>query len=308
MTGRGAAPCGTVPGTMSTPVAVLRTMRPGQWVKNVLVFAPLLFALQALDPRAVARTLAAFALFCVASSAVYLVNDLLDRDQDRRHPLKRLRPIASGELAPAAAGAAAALLGAGALGGAALLDPRLALVLGAYLATNLAYARALKHVVIVDVMTISAGFVLRVVAGGVAAGVPLSTWLLLCTSLLALFLGFGKRRHELVLLEADAASHRPILAEYSPYFLDQMIAVVTTSTLVCYALYTMDPAVHEKLHTGRLPLTIPFVLYGIFRYLYLVHQKEGGGDPAQVVLADRPLLATILLWGGTVFSILYLWR
>jgi 4-hydroxybenzoate polyprenyltransferase len=287
-------------------LAIVRTMRPGQWVKNVLVFAPLVFAQQALEPRAVTRTLAAFALFCLASGAVYLVNDLLDRDQDRRHPLKRRRPIAAGELAPATAGVAAALVGAGALGAAALSDPRLALVLGAYLATSLAYARALKHVVILDVMTLAAGFVLRVVAGGVAAGVALSTWLLLCTSLLALFLGFGKRRHELVLLEAGAAAHRPILAEYSPYFLDQMIAVVTTSTLVCYALYTMDPAVHQKLHTARLPLTIPFVLYGIFRYLYLVHQKEGGGDPAQVVLADRPLLVNILLWIGTVFAILYL--
>jgi len=155
-------------------------------------------------------------------------------------------------------------------------------------------------------MTVATGFVLRVVAGGIAAGVALSAWLLLCTSLLALFLGFGKRRHELVLLEVNAAAHRPILAEYSPYFLDQMIAVVTTSTLVCYALYTMDPAVHHKLGTTRLPLTIPFVLYGIFRYLYLVHQKEGGGDPAQVVLADRPLLVNILLWIGTVFAILYL--
>ena len=287
-------------------LAIVRTMRPGQWVKNVLVFAPLVFAQQALDPRAVGRTLTAFALFCLASGAVYLVNDLLDRDQDRRHPLKRRRPIAAGELAPATAGVAAALVGAGALGAATLSDPRLALVLGAYLATSLAYARALKHVVILDVMTLAAGFVLRVVAGGVAAGVALSTWLLLCTSLLALFLGFGKRRHELVLLEAGAAAHRPILAEYSPYFLDQMIAVVTTSTLVCYALYTMDPAVHQKLHTTRLPLTVPFVLYGIFRYLYLVHRKEGGGDPAQVVLADRPLLVNILLWIGTVFAILYL--
>jgi 4-hydroxybenzoate polyprenyltransferase len=290
---------------MSTIAAIVRSMRPGQWVKNVLVFAPLVFAQQALEPRALGRTLGAFALYCLASAAVYLVNDLLDRDQDARHPLKRKRPIASGDLAPAAAGAAAAILGAGALAGAGLLDPRLALVLGAYLAMSLAYARVFKHVVILDVMTISAGFVLRVVAGGVAAGVALSTWLLLCTSLLALFLGFGKRRHELVLLEANAAAHRPILAEYSPYFLDQMIAVVTTSTLVCYALYTMDPAVHQKLHTARLPLTIPFVLYGIFRYLYLVHQREGGGDPAQVVLADRPLLVNIVLWAATVFAILY---
>lgn len=292
---------------MAVLAAIVRSTRPGQWVKNVLVFAPLVFAQQALEPRALARTLAAFALFCLASAAVYLLNDLLDREQDRRHPLKRRRPIAAGELAPGAAATAAALLGAGALGAATLLDPRLGLALGAYLLVNLAYSRLLKHLVIIDVMTVAAGFLLRVVAGGVAVGVPLSAWLLLCTSLLALFLGFGKRRHELVLLEGGAAEHRPILAEYSPYFLDQMIAVVTTSTLVCYALYTMDPAVHQKLHTARLPLTVPFVLYGIFRYLYLVHRKDGGGDPAQVVLRDRPLLANVLLWTATVFTLLY-WR
>lgn len=291
---------------MTSIAAIARSLRPGQWVKNVLVFAPLVFAQQALEPHAAGRALAVFALFCLASGGVYLVNDLLDREQDRRHPLKRCRPIAAGELGPGVAAAVAALLGAGALGGATLLDTRLGLVLGAYLLVNLAYSRLLKHLVIIDVMTVAAGFLLRVVAGGVAVGVPLSAWLLLCTSLLALFLGFGKRRHELVLLEDGAAGHRPILAEYTPYFLDQMIAVVTTSTLVCYALYTMDPAVHRKLHTDRLPLTIPFVLYGIFRYLYLVHRKEGGGDPAQVVLADRPLLATILLWSAAVFAILYL--
>jgi len=280
-------------------------MRPQQWVKNVLVFAPLIFAHYALDGRAVLRSVEAFGLFCVASGAVYLLNDLLDRDKDREHPVKRERPIASGRLAPGTAGVAAALAGAGALLGATALAPALLLVLAAYLAVNVAYSRALKHVVIIDVMTLSTGFVLRVVAGGVAIDVPISTWLLLCTSLLALFLGFGKRRHELVLLEADAAGHRPILAEYSPYFLDQMMSVVTTSTLVCYALYTMDPGVREKLGTDWLPLTIPFVLYGIFRYLYLVHQRSEGGDPAQVVLSDRPLLVNVLLWVGAVLVILY---
>ena len=290
---------------MSTVATIVRSARPRQWVKNVLVFAPLVFAQQALEPRAVGRSLAAFALFCLASAAVYLVNDMLDCEQDRQHPRKRLRPIAAGELSPAAAGAAAAVLGAAALAGAALVGTGLALVLGAYLGISLAYARLLKHVVIVDVMTLASGFVLRVVAGGVATGVPLSLWLLLCTSLLALFLGFGKRRHELVLLEINASSHRPILAEYSPYFLDQLIAVVTTSTLVTYALYTMDPAVHQKLGTPYLPLTIPFVLYGIFRYLYLVHQKQEGGDPSQIVFSDRPLLVNVLLWIATAFFILY---
>jgi len=291
---------------MSRSVAIIRSLRPGQWAKNVLIFAPLIFAQQALERQALLRSLAAFAIFCLASGAVYLVNDLLDRASDREHPLKRRRPIASGALSPSAAAAAAALAGAAALLAAALLDRRLALILGGYLFVNLAYSRVLKHLVILDVMTIASGFVLRVVAGGVAAGVALSSWLLLCTSLLALFLGFGKRRHELVLLEGSASSHRPILSEYSPYFLDQLIAVVTTSTLVTYALYTMDPLVRQKLGTTYLPLTIPFVLYGIFRYLYLVHQKQEGGDPSQIVFGDRPLLVDIVLWGATVLAILYL--
>lgn len=290
---------------MLTVVAIVRSMRPAQWVKNVLVFAPLVFAQQALDRHAAARSLAAFAIFCLASGAVYLINDLLDRASDREHPLKRRRPIAAGELSAATAAAAAVLVAAGALLCALLLDRRLALALAAYLLVNLLYSRVLKHLVILDVMTIASGFVLRVVAGGIAVGVALSSWLLLCTSLLALFLGFGKRRHELVLLEVNAPTHRPILSEYSPYFLDQLIAVVTTSTLVTYALYTMDPLVHQKLGTPHLPLTIPFVLYGIFRYLYLVHQKHEGGDPSQIVFSDRPLLVNVLLWAATSFTILY---
>jgi 4-hydroxybenzoate polyprenyltransferase len=281
-------------------------MRPGQWAKNVLVFAPLVFAQHALDPRELSRTLAAFGLFCLASGAVYLFNDFLDREQDRGHPVKKHRPIASGRLSPAVAGGVAAAAAAGSLALALPLAPSLSAVLGAYLVINLAYSRWVKNLVILDVMTIAAGFVLRVVAGGVAIHVAISSWLLLCTSLLALFLGFGKRRHELLLLESVAQSHRPILSEYSPYLLDQMISVVTASTLVCYALYTMDPAVQQKLHTTHLPLTIPFVLYGIFRYLYLVHQKEAGGDPSQVVFSDQPLLVNILLWVGAVFAILYL--
>jgi 4-hydroxybenzoate polyprenyltransferase len=291
---------------MSTTIAILRSLRPAQWLKNALVFAPLVFAHQALERDALVRSLVVFVLFCLASGAVYLVNDLLDRASDREHPVKRRRPIAAGELSPATAGAAAALIGAGALAAAALLDPHLAFVVAAYLLVNLLYSRVLKHLVILDVMTIAAGFVLRVVAGGIAVGVPLSAWLLLCTSLLALFLGFGKRRHELVLLEVNASTHRPILSEYSPYFLDQLIAVVTTSTLVTYALYTMDPAVRQKLDTPYLPLTIPFVLYGIFRYLYLVHQKQEGGDPSQIIFRDRPLLVDVLLWAATAFAILYL--
>jgi 4-hydroxybenzoate polyprenyltransferase len=275
-------------------------------VKNVLVFAPLVFAQRATDAASFLRAAAAFGIYCLASGGVYLLNDLLDREQDRRHPVKKDRPIASGRLAPGTALAAAAIFAGSAFVLAALLARPLAIVLGAYLLISIAYSRWLKHLVIIDVMAVATGFVLRVVAGGVAVGVAISSWLLICTSLLALFLLFGKRRHELVLLEVDAAAHRPILAEYSPYYLDQMISVVTTSTLVSYALYTMDPAVHHKLGTPYLPLTIPFVLYGIFRYLYLVHLKEGGGDPSQILFTDRPLLVSIALWTATVLVILYL--
>jgi 4-hydroxybenzoate polyprenyltransferase len=284
---------------------ILRSMRPPQWVKNTLIFAPLIFAQRVADVAALLRVGATFLLFCLLSGGVYLINDLLDSSQDRKHPLKKDRPIASGALprpAAAVAGGAAVLFSI--LAALALSRP-LAAVMAGYLLLNLAYSRVLKNIVILDVMTIAAGFLLRVVAGALVIPVDVSFWLLLCTGLLALFLGFGKRRHELVLLEVDASSHRPILREYSPYFLDQMISVVTTSTVVAYALYTISPDVIEKLGTGHLGLTIPFVLYGVFRYLYLIHQKQSGGDPTQAVLTDRPLLFTIVLWGAAVIAILY---
>jgi 4-hydroxybenzoate polyprenyltransferase len=284
---------------------ILRSMRPPQWVKNTLIFAPLIFAQRVADVAALLRVGATFLLFCLLSGGVYLINDVLDSSQDRKHPLKKDRPIASGALPPsvaAVAGGAAVLLS---ILAALALSYSLAAVMAAYLVLNLAYSRVLKNIVILDVMTIAAGFLLRVVAGAVVIPVGVSFWLLLCTGLLALFLGFGKRRHELVLLEVDASSHRPILREYSPYFLDQMISVVTTSTVVAYALYTISPAVSEKLGTGHLGLTIPFVLYGVFRYLYLIHQKQSGGDPTQAILTDRPLLFTIVLWGAAVIAILY---
>lgn len=291
---------------MLTASLIIQSMRPGQWVKNTLVFAPLIFAQQAADPAAAGRAAITFALFCLLSGGVYLINDVLDRAQDQEHPLKKNRPIASGRLSPTTATKAGFLAVAMAVLPAIFLSYLLAAVMGGYLILNLAYSRFLKHLVIIDVMGVAAGFLLRVVAGATAISVAISSWLLLCTTLLALFLGFGKRRHELVLLEVNASSHRPILTEYSPYFLDQMISVVTTSTLVTYALYTMSPEVHRKLGTPYLGLTIPFVLYGIFRYLYLIHQKMEGGDPTQAMLTDRPLLVNIVLWGVAVVAILYL--
>ena len=247
----------------------------------------------------------AFAIFCALSGAMYLVNDIRDRQADLRHPLKQTRPIASGALATRTAAGAAVALIAGAEAVAALVAPSLAAVAAAYVVLLLLYSTALKHVVIVDVLVIAAGFVLRAVAGAVAVDVPIRPWLLICTTLLALFLALSKRRHELVLLGEGAADHRRILEEYSPYLLDQMIAVVTASTVIAYAVFATSAETAERLGTPRLGLTVPFVLYGIFRYLYLVHQKRGGGSPAALLLNDRPLLACVALWAGTVMLLMY---
>jgi len=287
-------------------LALLATsLRPEQWTKNLLLFAGLLFGGRLFDPEAVALACAAFAIFCALSGAMYLVNDISDRDVDRRHPIKELRPIASGALPAGTAAAAAALLAAGAITAAWLIAPRLAAIAGAYTLLLLAYSIRLKHIVIVDVLSIAGGFILRAVAGAVAVSVPIGPWLLACTTLLALFLAFSKRRHELVLLGEDAARHRPILEQYTPYLLDQMIAVVTASTVVAYAVFATSTDTAQRLGTRRLDLTIPFVLYGIFRYLYLVHQKRGGGSPAATLLNDRPLLACVVLWTGTVVLLMY---
>ncbi len=289
----------------STAALLLISVRPEQWTKNLFVFAGLLFGHRLLDPAAVLFALAAFAIFCALSGAVYLFNDVADREGDRAHPLKRERPIASGELSPRAAIVTAGFLGAAAIQAAFLVRPALAAVAGAYLVILLVYSTLLKHVVIVDVLAIAAGFVLRAVAGAVAVDVPISQWLLVCTTLLALFLALSKRRHELTLLADGAVDHRRILEEYSPYLLDQMVGVVTASTLVAYAIYATSAETAERLGTDRLGLTIPFVLYGIFRYLYLVHQKRGGGSPSALLLADRPLLGCVALWVVSVVLILY---
>ncbi len=289
----------------STLGLVVVSMRPEQWTKNLLVFAGPLFGGRLLDVEALGLALGAFAVFCALSGAVYLVNDLTDRDVDQRHPLKRLRPIASGQLSVRSALLAATALGVIAVAAAVLIRPVLGLMAGAYLTLLILYSAGLKHMVIVDALTIAGGFVIRAVGGAVAVSVPISQWLLVCTTLLALFLAFSKRRHELTLLEDGASNHRRILEEYSPYLLDQMIAVVTASTLIAYAVYATSAETAVRLGTSRLGLTIPFVLYGIFRYLYLVHRKRGGGSPATLLLTDRPLLACVALWAACVALILY---
>jgi 4-hydroxybenzoate polyprenyltransferase len=281
------------------------SLRPGQWSKNLVVFAGLLFGKQLFEPRALAATFAAFAIFCALSGVIYLLNDVVDREADRRHPLKSRRPIASGQLSPRLAIAAAVVLGVGGLACAYVLRPAFAVVAFVYVALLAGYSARLKHIVIIDVLTIAIGFVLRAVSGAVAINVVISHWLLVCTVLLALFLALSKRRHELTLLAEGATDHRRILGEYSPYLLDQMIGVVTASTLIAYIFYTISPETVRQFDTEYLALTIPFPLYGIFRYLYLVHQKEGGGSPADMLLADRPLLFCVALWAAAVVLIVY---
>ncbi len=285
--------------------SLLLSLRPQQWTKNLLVFAALIFAVRLNDPGSVLAASAAFVIFCGLSGVVYLINDIADRDSDQRHPIKRFRPIAAGEVPMPAAFATAAIVGAVSLGGAFALGWRFGIIAAAYLALQTLYSGPLKHIVIIDVLTIAIGFVLRAAAGAAAIDVAISHWLFVCTILLALFIALAKRRHELVLLAEGATSHRPILEHYSPYLLDQMIAVVTASTLIAYIFYTISPETSERFGTQWLGLTIPFPLYGIFRYLYLVHLREGGGSPADLLLNDRPLLACVSLWVLAVVLIIY---
>lgn len=289
----------------SLPVLLLVSVRPEQWTKNLFVFAGVLFGQRLNNASSVLAALGAFAIFCGLSGAVYLCNDVADRTSDRAHPLKRHRPLASGELKASTALVAAGLLFAVSVAGAALMSAPLALTAVAYALLLTLYSAVLKHVVILDVLAIAAGFVLRAAAGAIAVKVPISEWLLICTTLLALFLALSKRRHELTLLTSGATGHRPILQEYSPYLLDQMIGVVTASTLVAYCFYAISPDTASKLGTTRLGVTIPFVLYGIFRYLYLVHLKREGGSPSTLLLSDRPLLVCVGLWSLSVILVLY---
>ncbi len=292
-------------GRRSPAAGLIRSLRPSQWTKNLLVFAPLLFAVKLFDVASAARATAGFAVFCALSSVVYLINDVLDREGDRRHPLKRLRPIAAGDVSVAAALGTALLLGAGGLSGAFALGWRFGAIAAFYLGLQTLYSISLKHIVIVDALTLATGFVLRAMAGAAVIDVVVSHWLFVCTILGALFMALAKRRHELVLLADGAASHRPILDEYSAYLLDQMIAVVTASTLIAYIFYTISPETEQKFGTSWLGLTIPFAIYGIFRYLYLVHRREGGGSPSDLLLNDKPLLACVTFWVIAVVLIIY---
>lgn len=284
--------------------ALFKAMRPKQWTKNVVVFAPLVFDEKLFQWPLLVKTTLAFFLFCLISSAVYLINDLADIEKDRQHPVKRHRPLASGALAPSVAAAAAIGIVVLGLPAAFWLSWSFGLILLGYLLLNIAYSFYLKHVVIVDVLVIAAGFVLRV-AGGVAVVQVerFSPWLYLCITLGALFIGFGKRRHELITLQEEASNHRAILAQYTVPFLDQLIALVTSTLVIAYSLYTFSAPNLPENHA--MMLTIPLVLYGLFRYLYLIHVKGEGGAPDELVFQDRPLLITGALWVIAVILVLY---
>lgn len=280
-------------------------MRPKQWSKNLFVLAGVIFSKNLLDPEPLLTSILAFALFCLLSSAVYLFNDVIDYREDSRHPTKSKRPIASGALSRTVASLFALVFAAAGISLSFLLSVEFGIAAASYAGLMLLYSLVLKKAMIVDVLCIAVGFVLRAAAGALAINVEISSWLLICTGLLALFLGLSKRRHELVILEQAAHQHRIALSGYNPRVLDQMISVVTASTVMAYALYTVSAETVTKFGTRLLGLTIPFVLFGIFRYLYLVHIKGEGGSPERSLLNDRPLLADILLWVVVSGLILY---
>jgi 4-hydroxybenzoate polyprenyltransferase len=290
---------------MKILLAFLESLRPRQWTKNLLLFAGLLFSQSIFEMDLFLKAVAGFMLFCVLSGSEYIINDLIDIDADREHPVKSKRPLASGRLPIPLALIGVFILIFGGLAAAFMLNVNFGWVALVYVILMLGYTLAFKRVVILDVIIIALGFVLRAVAGALVIDVTISSWLLVCTTFLALFLGLSKRRHELVLLGDDAANHRKILGEYSPYLLDQMIGVVTASTVMAYALYTTAAETVEKFGTRNLIFTLPFVLYGIFRYLYLVHQKQMGGSPEMILLKDRAMIINILLYIITAGYILY---
>ncbi len=284
--------------------ALLKTMRPKQWSKNIFIFAALVFDQKLFRPMLLGKTIGAFALFCLISSAVYLINDLADIEKDRQHPVKRNRPLASGMLPPRVAVIAAALIVVLCVPLAYLIAPAFGVILLGYLLLMIAYSFHLKHVVIVDVLTVATGFVLRVAAGTVVIRAErFSPWLYICMTLLAIFLAVGKRRHELLLLEGNANEHRAILDEYNIHLLDDIIVIVIAAVLVAYSFYTFSAPNLPPNHS--MMLTIPFVLYGLFRYLYLIHVRNEGGAPEDIIVSDLPLIIDFGLWGGAVVLVMY---
>ncbi len=286
-------------------LAILEMMRPKQWTKNLLVFAALIFTGNILNVQMALKSIVAFICFCLVTSGIYLFNDIVDLEEDKHHPMKSKRPLARGSVAPRLAGFVSLFLALLGVLCSLWLSIDFVVILLVYLLLFIAYSFLLKHVVIIDVFTIAFGFVLRAAAGAYVLNLTISPWLLICTILLALFLGLGKRRHELLVLKGNAQKHRKILNEYSEGLLDQMISVVSSATVVAYSLYTFTSPTSEKKH--GLMLTIPFVLFGIFRYLYLMHKKNLGGNPEAVLLSDVWLASDIVLW-GVLSALLLSWN
>ncbi len=285
---------------------LVRSARPKQWIKNFFIFAPLIFSQNLFDVPLLIRSAIAFAAFCLLSSSLYILNDIRDLDEDRHHPIKSMRPLASGEISKTQAWLAFGVLLILSIGVSFLfLNQKFMFAALIYVILQFSYSYGLKHVIILDVFIIAAGFIIRVIAGGFVINIQISDWLLICTLLLALFLALSKRRHEMILLGEDAVNHRPILREYSPYLLDQMIAVVTASTVIAYCLYTISEETVSKFGSTELIYTVPFVIYGIFRYLYLIHQRAQGGTPETLIIKDKPLLLDVFLWIVTAGVIIY---
>lgn len=296
----------TLAGERNNLAGLLRTMRPRQWIKSIIVYAALVFDGKLFVPELFLKTTIVFFAFCLISSSVYIINDLVDMEKDRQHPRKRNRPLASGQLQPVIAVGAAAVLAILSIVAAFWLSPWAGVILLVYLGQNIAYSFWLKNIVIIDVMVLALGFLLRVLAGVVVVEVQnFSPWLYVCVTLLALFLGFGKRRQEIVLLEDEAANHRAILSEYNLPLLDQIIGMVVTATLVAYTFYSFDAT--TALAHSKMLLTVPFVFYMLARYLYLVHVKHLGGAPDELLLEDRPLLINSVLWAVAVVALIYVW-
>jgi 4-hydroxybenzoate polyprenyltransferase len=286
---------------------MIKSARPKQWIKNFFIFFSLIFSQNLFEVPLLIKSIIAFAAFCFLSSSLYILNDIRDLDEDKHHPIKSKRPLASGKISKTLAWTAFGVLLILSMAVSFLfLNQKFLFAALIYVILQFSYSFGLKHVIILDVFIIAAGFIIRVIAGGFAINVQISHWLLICTLLLALFLALSKRRHEMILLGEDAVNHRPILKEYSPYLLDQMIAVVTASTVIAYCLYTISEETVSKFGSTALIYTLPFVLYGIFRYLYLIHQKAQGGTPEALIIKDRPLLIDVFLWIVSAVIILYL--
>ncbi len=284
---------------------LLRLMRPHQWVKNTFVFTGLLFGHAWHDPAMVLKVILAFAAFCLVSSTIYILNDIVDIEQDRHHPKKRQRPLPSGKVTVAAAIGLALLLGTVGFVLAAWASKTVAIIVVCYALMNVAYSLWLKHVVILDVFIIATGFMLRILAGTLGVGVPPSQWLLLCGLMVTLFLGFSKRRAEIIALSDDKTAHRKVLEHYSPVLLDKMIVVTAAGLIMSYSLYTMNPETIRIHGTANLIYTVPFVLYGVFRYIYLLHQQSGGGDPSRDLVRDPHMLIVVVAWLAATILLIY---